>query len=571
MIKLPFSDPGAPDTRSPVRFLVWVGSLQLGTLAAGVFFGVLWMVAQALMPAAIGRAIQEGIAEHDNSALAKWTLILLTLGAIQAGAGIMRHRCAVSNWLQASFRMAQVVAHHAARTGQAIKREHSTGEVVATVSNDAMRAGGAFDITARLSGAIVSYIVVAIILLSASVTLGLVVLIGVPVLVLLMGTVIKPLQARQAEQREEVGKLTALGADTAAGLRVLRGIGGEGAFFQRYRNRSQEVRQAGVRVALPQSTLDAAQVFIPGLFVVLVTWLGARFALSGKIDVGDLVAFYGYAAFLVLPLRTAAEAVDKITRSLVGAKRMVAILSVEREISEPERPGDEPPEHVPLKDLGSGLVVEPGKLVGLVSAKPDEAGKIADRIGRFRDDDGVVFGDVHLHDLPIETVRRRIVVSEADPILFSGSLRSELDPWGRVDGKDEEIHAAIAVANAEDVVEALPLGLDAYVDERGRSFSGGQRQRLVLARALLSDAEVLVLVEPTSAVDAHTEARIARRLREARAGKTTVVITASPLMLDQTDSVFFVEDGKVVAHGTHRELLKTNPSYRWTVTRGEDV
>ena len=120
---------------------------------------------------------------------------------------------------------------------------------------------------------------------------------------------------------------------------------------------------------------------------------------------------------------------------------------------------------------------------------------------------------------------------------------------GARDGDDERIHTAIAVANAEDVVEALPEGLDAYVDERGRSFSGGQRQRLVLARALLSDAEMLVLVEPTSAVDAHTEARIARRLREARAGKTTVVVTASPLMLDQTDRVFFVEDGQVVADG----------------------
>ena len=571
MIKLPFADPGKPDTRSPVRFLVWVGRQQLGTLLGGVFFGVVWMVSQALMPAAIGRAIQDGIVDDDNHALAIWTLILLALGATTAVAGVMRHRFAVSNWLQASFRMAQVVAHHAARTGHAIKKEHSTGEVVATVSSDAMRAGGAFDITARLSGAIVSYIVVAVILLSASVTLGLVVLLGVPVLVLLMGTVIKPLQARQAEQREEVGKLTALGADTAAGLRVLRGIGGENAFFHRYRDRSQEVRQAGVRVALPQSTLDAAQVFIPGVFVVLVTWLGARFALSGKIDVGDLVAFYGYAAFLVLPLRTAAEAVDKITRSFVGAKRMLGILVVERDISEPESPGEEPPESVPLKDLGSGLVVAPGKLVGLVSATPDEASRIADRLGRFRDDDDVVLGDVPLADLPIESVRKRIVVSEADPVLFSGSLRSELDPWGRVDGQDEEIHAAIAVANAEDVIDALPEGLDAYVDERGRSFSGGQRQRLVLARALLSDAEVLVLVEPTSAVDAHTEARIARRLREAREGKTTVVITASPLMLDQTDHVFFVEDGRVVADGTHRELLRTTPAYKWTVTRGEDV
>ena len=571
MIKLPFADPGDPDTRSPARFLVWVGRQQLRTLLGGVFFGVLWMVSQALMPAAIGRAIQDGIVDDDSSALATWALILLALGATTAVAGVMRHRFAVSNWLQASFRMAQVVAHHAARTGHAIKKEHSTGEVVATVSSDAMRAGGAFDITARLSGAIVSYIVVAVILLSASVTLGLVVLLGVPVLVLLMGTVIKPLQARQAEQREEVGKLTALGADTAAGLRVLRGIGGENAFFHRYRNRSQEVRQAGVRVALPQSTLDAAQVFIPGLFVVLVTWLGARFALSGKIDVGDLVAFYGYAAFLVLPLRTAAEAVDKITRSFVGAERMLGILVVERDISEPERPSEEPPGGVPLKDLGSGLVVEPGRIVGLVSAKPDEAARIADRLGRFRDDDGVVLGDVRLADLPIESVRKRIVVSEADPVIFSGTLRSELDPWGRVDGEDEKIHAAIAVANAEDVIEALPEGLDAYVDERGRSFSGGQRQRLVLARALLSDAEMLVLVEPTSAVDAHTEVRIARRLREAREGKTTVVITASPLMLDQTDHVFFVEDGRVVAEGTHRELLRTTPAYKWTVTRGEDV
>ena len=93
----------------------------------------------------------------------------------------------------------------------------------------------------------------------------------------------------------------------------------------------------------------------------------------------------------------------------------------------------------------------------------------------------------------------------------------------------------------------------------------------MLARALLSEAEVLVLVEPTSAVDAHTEARIARRLREARGGKTTVVITASPLMLDQTDRVFFVEDGQVVADGTHRELLSTHDRYRWTVTRGEDL
>ncbi|HEU5213466.1 MAG TPA: ABC transporter ATP-binding protein [Gaiellaceae bacterium] len=565
MVRLPYDDPGVPDRRSPLRFLLWVGRQQVPTLIGGVFFGVLWMLAQALMPFAIGAAIQHGIADHDNEALAEWTLVLLGLGGVQAVAGVLRHRFAVRNWIQASFRMAQLVGHHIARTGPAIRARLSTGEVVATISNDAMRAGGAYDITARLSGAVVAYIAVAIVLLSSSVVLGLIVLVGVPILVLLLGAVIKPLQARQGDQRHEVGELTALGADTAAGLRVLRGIGGEQAFFDRYRAQSQDVRRAGVRVAVPQSTLDAAQVFVPGLFVVLVTWLGARFALDGTIGTGELVAFYGYAVFLVIPLRTAAEAVDKMTRSFVGASRMLDVLAIEPAVRDPDEPVAEPPRGVPLTDPESGLVVEPATFTALVSSEPHETALVADRLGRFVDD-GVALGGTRLSDLPLATVRRRIVVSEADPVLFAGALRHVLDPWRRAG--EGELEAAIAVASAEDVVDALPEGLDAVIDERGRSFSGGQRQRLALTRALLSEPEILILVEPTSAVDAHTEARIARRLREARAGRTTVVVTASPLVLDRADRAVLVEDGRVVAEGGHRELLRENPRYREIVTRG---
>ena len=166
MIQLPVADPGVPDTRSPVRLLVWVGRHQVPTLVAGVVFGIIWMLAQALMPFAIGRAIEDGIVEGDNSALAAWSLVLLGLGATQAIAGVMRHRNAVANWLQATFRLSQLVAHHAARSGGAIRGRLSTGEVVATVANDAMRAGGAYDITARLSGAIVSYVVTSVTRLS---------------------------------------------------------------------------------------------------------------------------------------------------------------------------------------------------------------------------------------------------------------------------------------------------------------------------------------------------------------------------------------------------------------------
>ena len=569
MIELPVADPGRPDTRSPVRLLLWVGRHQLGTLAAAISFGIIWMVAQALMPYAIGQAIQQGVVDGRHDALLRFCALLAVLGVVQAAAGVMRHRFAIQSWLQASFRLVQVVGHHTARSGDAVRARLSTGEVVATVSNDALRAGGAFEILARLVGGIVSYIVVAAILLATSITLGLVVLLGLPLLVLSLGGVIKPLQARQREQREEVGLLTALGADTAAGLRVLRGIGGEQAFFDRYRQRSEYVRVAGVRVATPQSTLDAAQVLLPGLFVVLVTWLGAHLAASGQINVGELVAFYGYAGFLVIPLRTAAEAVEKVTRALVGARRMLTVLAVERTVDEPADPLPEPPGGVPLVDPRSGLAIEPGALTCLVSASPEETSELADRLGRLVETSGVMLGDTPLDRLPLEVVRRRVLVSEPDPLIFSGTLRNELDPWSRA--SDDEILAAIEVAAAEDVIAALPDGLDELVDERGRSFSGGQRQRLVLARALLGNPEILVLVEPTSAVDAHTEARIATQLHDARVGRTTVVVTTSPLVLDRADTVVLIAEGRVRATGTHRELLCSNALYRDVVTRGESV
>ena len=234
------------------------------------------------------------------------------------------------------------------------------------------------------------------------------------------------------------------------------------------------------------------------------------------------MAFYGYAAFLVIPLRTAAEAVDKITRAFVGARRMLDMLAVERLVHDPEEPAAEPPPGALLADGAHRRSSSSrGSSPRSSRASRRTAAELADRLGRFVDDPGVTLGGVRLVDLPVEVVRRRVVVSETDPMLFSGSLRRELDPGGAAD--DERVLAAVGVANAEDVLEALPEGLDAQVEERGRGFSGGQRQRLVLARALLSDAEMLVLVEPTSAVDAHTEARVARRLREARAGRTTVV------------------------------------------------
>ena len=568
MRHLPVPDPGIADHRSPRHFLWWLAKGQWRTLLGGMGFGIVWMSCQAVLPAVLGLAIDRGIAARDQQQLVLWAGVMLAIGLLQAVTGIMRHRFAVTNWLTASYRVVQLVTRQTVRLGGALPRKVSTGEVVAIGTSDLDHIGNVMDVTARFAGAIVSFLLVSAILLSTSVQLGLVVLVGVPLLMLVLGPLLRPLQSRSARERQMRSDLSNTGTDIVGGLRVLRGIGGEQVFLARYRRESQATRTAAVEVAKLQSVLDALQVFLPGTFVVLVVWLGARSAVAGEISAGELVAFYGYAAFLMLPLRTATEFAYKLIRGLVSSRRICKVLGLEPDLVDPVSPAPVPAPGSELYDARTGLRVRPGLLTAIVCERPDDSALLADRLGLAapEPDDDVTWGGTPLTALRQEDVRQHIVVSDTGSALFAGRLGDRIDERGGGD-----VERAIHTASAEDILEALPEGLDSVVTERGRSFSGGQRQRLVLARALAADPEVLVLVEPTSAVDAHTEARIAARLRAHRTGRTTVVTTVSPLLLDAVDEVAFLVGDRVVAAGTHADLLATDPAYRAVVVREVEV
>ena len=573
MRAFPYPDPGAPDLRSPTRYLLWLASKQKATLAAGALLGAVWMVAQALMPFILGRALDSGILAGDPLALAGEVLILLALMLVQAAADTLGHRVAVSNWLQASFKSVQLVGYKITRTGDALPNSLSTGEVVSTAASDSFRLGEIFDVTARLAGAVAAWLVVSALIYGTSAALGLLVLLGVPVCCALLLFVVRPLQARQREQRSDSGKMTAVGADTVAGLRVLRGIGGEHIFVRRYRTRSAATRDSGIRVAYSLADLEASQVFIAGAFSVVFTWVGAGLVLEGQISPGELVALYGFSVFLMTPIRTAADGVSRFIRAHVGARKILAVLRVQPGVTDAPHPVPAPGPAAPLVDSESGLAPAPGRITALVSADTSGAAAAASRLGRFDDAapgaDGVLWGGVELGAVALGDIRRRIVVSEAAPQLFTGSLRSQLDPHRRHD--DAAILDALQAVSALDILDGVEEGLDHEVTERGRGFSGGQRQRLVLARALLTEAETLILIEPTSAVDAHTESRIAARFRDVRGrpGLTTLVVSASPLLLGVVDQVLFLEDGRISAAGTHRDLMAAHPAYRNVVIRSE--
>src|SRR5215211_1434202 len=172
MRQLPLADPGVADHRSPVRYLLWVARAQSRTLIGGMTFGILWMGAQAFIPAILGRAIDEGIAARDGERLLRWTALLFAVGVVQAMAGIMRHRFAVTNWLTSAYRTVQVVTRKSADLGATLPKHLATGEVVSIGAGDLAYIGNLMEVSARFTGAIVAFVVVAAILLSSSTTLG---------------------------------------------------------------------------------------------------------------------------------------------------------------------------------------------------------------------------------------------------------------------------------------------------------------------------------------------------------------------------------------------------------------
>lgn len=600
-----------PDTRTPAAFLRWMLGQQKALIALSSLCYALWFLPLTLGPWIFGRAIDEGIVGGSSSALAGWAALLLAVVLVGAVFGIVSHTLVVRSWLVGLYGTLEMVTRKAAQMGHVLPRRSPTGEVLSVASSDSDEFGALTEIVARSLGQLASYLTVAGIVLTMSWQLGLLTLVAAPVLLGAALPLLRPLHRRQQVERSRNSDLTSQATDIVAGLRILRGIGGEQTFGANYTRQSQSAKQAGVSAGIWQAVVEAVGVLLSGIFLVALVWLGTRQVEDGALTVGQLITFLGYGLFMVGPIRTFFELAQKTTRSLVSARKAIAIF-------EQRPPWRDPQQPVPLDgtaalhDEVSGLTVRPGLLTVVVSAVPEQSAALADRLGRYLPADtepvsaedaeseargraarraraerarerariaaqdeeraarawGVSLGGVDLASASLDDVRRQVLVSDTSSQLFAGTLQEAVDPHARL--TREQAEAALRVANAEDVYDALPEGWQGQLDERGRGLSGGQRQRVVLARAVAADPPVLVLVEPTSAVDAHTEARVAERVAATRRGRTTVVTTVSPLWLHHADHVVVLHDGTVVAEGRHADLLAGDADYRRVVARALD-
>ncbi|MDX3637553.1 ABC transporter ATP-binding protein [Streptomyces europaeiscabiei] len=555
-------DPGTPDCRSGSRYLWWLVRQQAGRSALGSLISCVWMILLAATPYLLSRAIDEGLEPGDHPALAGWTAALFGVGAFNAWLSVMRHRTMTRVRMDANFRTVKVVVAHAVRLGAALPRRVGAGEVVTIGVGDVNTISSSLTVIGPGVGAFAAYLVVAGLLVSVSLPIAAVVLLGMPLMVVIVGPLMRRLQGTETEYRERQGVLTARIADLAGGLRVLNGLGGKGLVADAFHRDSQRLRAQGYRVGAVTSWMQALGVGLPTLFLAVVTWLAARLAAQGAITVGELVAVYGYVTVLVRPVSYFVAWGYEVSRGVVAARRVIRFVTLE---PLPDHgTTDAPAEPSALHDPESGVRVPPGRLVALAADRPAEAAAVVDRLGRYAPT-AATWGRTPLDAIPLAQVRARILVADHEADLFAGRLRDLLGGHGDVD--DATAARALRAAVAEDIVQGLSDGLDSAIDARGRNLSGGQRQRVRLARALVADPEILLAVEPTSALDAHTEARVAQRLRAAREGRTTLVTTTSPLVLDHADTVLHLVEGKVAAVGTHRELLAGEAGYRALVAR----
>lgn len=580
---LPYSDPGDPDVRSGPRFLFWLGRNQLGGQLKSLSWGLLHQLAIAGLPVAVGLAVQ-AVIDRSGGRLALAGGLIVALGVLIAVGDTMLHRTAVTNWITAAARVQQLLARKTAELGSALTRRVAAGEVVAVSTGDVEKIGWFVEALSRFAAAATALVVICVGLAFYLPSLGLMVALAVPVLALAVLPLLPRATRRADEQREKAGKATELASDTVAGLRVLRGIGGEELFLGRYRRASQEVRRAAVRSARMWALISAVQVLLPGILLISLVWYGATLARDGRIDVGQLVTVYSAATLMLFPLRHFEEIAMAYSFSRPSAQRAVRVLSLHRSAQEATVEGVTPTGD--LYDPATGLMAPRGQFTAVVCGDPDEAGRLADRLGGHaetgEEDEkaaaatpSVLLGGVALDEIPLDAARAAVLVQDKDPVLLSGTLRELLDvPSSGLVTAD----AALEAAQCGDVLSALAQAsadndgdpMRTRITERGRSLSGGQRQRLALARSLVTDPEALVLDEPTSAVDSHTEARVAAGIAKLRQGRTTVAFASSPLLLDAADRVVLVHEGTVVAVGNHRDLLRTEPRYRAVVTRETD-
>ncbi|MFJ8620745.1 ABC transporter ATP-binding protein/permease [Streptomyces clavifer] len=447
-----------------------------------------------------------------------------------------------------------------------------SGEVLTIATEDADQTADIIEVVPLLISSLVAVLVAAIALGLADIRLGLLVIVGTVAILSVLSVMSKRIGAGTQEQQARVARAGAKVADLITGLRPLHGFGGNHAAFASYRKVSTDAKHQAITVAKVNGVYAGTALALNAVLAAAVTLAAGWLAFDRQITIGELVMAVGLAQFIMEPLKLFSEMPKYVMMARASAERMALVLSAPPvTVPGTERPAAGGDLEIDCVRYGAlrklKFQVAAGEFVAIAAYQPrsaaDFASILAVNIPPHAYEGAVRVSGQELSDLAIEAVREHMLVNPYDAEIFAGTLRTNIDP----SGTSRMVPEAVEASMLTDVVALHREGLDHSVRDRGANLSGGQRQRLSLARALAADTEVLVLHDPTTAVDAVTEQLIARNIAKMRRGRTTVVITSSPAVLDAADRVLVLDDGVITAEDTHRNLLATDEAYCVAVAR----
>jgi ATP-binding cassette subfamily B protein len=392
--------------------------------------------------------------------------------------------------------------------------------------------------------------------------------------------------------QEELAGVSTIVEETVTGIRVVKGFGAERVQAKSMRDGAARVLDRSLTLARVRANFTPLLDFLPYLGLVAVLWFGGNKVLNGELSIGEITAFMTYVIMMIAPLRMTGMLVAQFQRAKASAERVDEILCTAPQIvnrAHPKRLPQVAPVHqqgalgeVAFQDVTFSYVSGPtvlqnldlrlraGEAVALVGATGSGKTTIARLIPRFYDiDDGrITIDGVDVRDVDVSDLRQNVGIVFEETFLFSDTIRNNIafaDPHA----PDEAVERAARLAGAHDFIKRMPEKYNTLIGERGFSLSGGQRQRVALARAILADPRILILDDATSSVDPTKEHEIRDALAEAMRGRTTVVIAHRPATIALADRVVLLDEGGVVAEGTHEELLASNERYREVLAQAE--
>lgn len=549
-----------------------------GRLAVGWLLLSLHQACEAMVPIAIGVTIDVAVATGDLTALVLCVAGTSALFVVLSLAWRFGARQAVivleSETHELRMRLAlRALDPRGHNTGL------STGETLAIATSDAEKAALIIRAVSLGVAAVMAVVVSAVALLWIDIPLGLGVLVGVPILLVILQLVGPRLSRRSADAQAASAATTGLATDLVAGLRTLRGIGATSPAADRYEKSSQSALATALRAVSVTGVFQAITAGLSGLFLAGVAGVAGWFAITGRLSIGELITVVGLAQFIAEPMRAIGFCGQLAAIAKASAGRVVNLLTAPPAVDDA---GDAEPAQGVVELAVSGvnyrnltdvdLTVEPGEMVGVVCHDPADADALLQLLKRSVPADDytgrITLGEHRIEDVPLDRYRRTVHVEPHETMLFEGDVASNL-VVAAPEGVDVQALAdrSAAAAAATDVIDNHPDGMNRHIADQGKSLSGGQRQRLGLARALAADPPILVLHDPTTAVDAATEELAAEGLASVRSDRSTLLVTSSPALLGKTDRVLVVVDGHVVNTGNHDELLEIDPDYRKAVLR----